>query len=39
MLRENLTRYMQGSFYDFHLSRCDRIAQKVMDYVNNKSAT
>jgi RNA polymerase sigma-70 factor (ECF subfamily) len=38
MLRENLTQYMKGSIYDFHLSRCDRIASKVMDYLKNKAA-
>jgi len=38
MLRENLTRYMKGSIYDFHLSRCDRITSQVMDYLKNKAA-
>jgi RNA polymerase sigma factor (sigma-70 family) len=37
MLRENLTRYMKGSIYDFHLSRCDRIASRVMEYLNSKA--
>ena len=30
MLRENLNGYMKGAVYPFHLTRCDRIVERVM---------
>ena len=37
MLRASLTAYLKTSMYDFHLSRCDRIAKQVMDYITTKA--
>jgi RNA polymerase sigma-70 factor (ECF subfamily) len=31
MLRESLNNYLKDSVYPFHLSRCDRIVEKVME--------
>lgn len=33
MLRENLTGYMKGHIYHFHLKRCDRIVNYVMQHL------
>lgn len=33
MLRDNLTDYMRDSIYPFHLTRCDRIVNNVMEKI------
>ena len=38
MLRAYLSDYIKASVYDFHLTRCDRIAKLVMDYITKKAA-
>lgn len=37
MLRACLSDYIKASVYDFHLTRCDRIAKQVMDYLKDKT--